>query len=44
MNNPNSKKPIKTFDSVFTVNRFIDKEVFKKECLNEHLVFISFCN
>ena len=44
MKNPNIKKPIKTFDSVFTVNRFIDKEIYKKGYFNEHLAPISFCN
>ena len=39
-----SKKPIKTFDSVFTVNRFIDKEIYKKGYLKEHLASVSFCN
>ena len=40
MKNPNIKKPIKTFDYVFTFNRFIDKEIFKKWYLNEHLASI----
>jgi hypothetical protein len=44
MKNPNIKKPIKTFDSVFTVNRFFDREIYKKGYFNENLASILFCN
>ena len=44
MKKPNIKKPIKNFDSVYTVNRFFDKEIYDKGYCNEHLASISFCN